>query len=420
MKKSLFYFALLLFSFTVSHAQEWAAIPSPTTANLKSCTFLSATLGWIITDTAVYKTTDGGVTWVEQVVPVVPDNDVRVFNSVHFISDTVGIIGCGNTLSPEFNPASLSTILWTNNGGTTWEYKDLGAADESVNDAKLVNASIAYAIGKAGKCKKTVDGGLTWIPCNFQVSPQSNSYKMAVVTPDVVYFGGLDYGFFSFGTFGSTLDGGLNWDILNVTSFSMRAISFSSIQTGFLGGGFGTILGTTDGGASWVTETVDAPDSNIFDISFANATLGWAVADTGKILHTMDAGVTWNTEFTASNPLRSVCFSSGSNVGYAVGDSGTLLKYSSSLGIEQQPSAVGFTIYPNPSQDTVNINLVNAVSGVKSVSVYNLLGQLIKTNTFSSDTDVSISRDNLPAGIYVVTLTQGSEVLGSTKIIFKD
>ncbi|WP_291131689.1 YCF48-related protein [Flavobacterium sp. UBA7682] len=420
MKKSLFYFALLFFSFTSSNAQEWIAITSPTTADFKSCSFVTATLGWIITDTAVYKTTDGGITWVAQIVPAIPSNDVRVFSSIHFISDTVGIIGCANTLSPGFNPASLSNVLWTNNGGATWEYKDLGAAGDSVNDAKLVDTLIAYAIGRAGMCKKTVDGGLTWTPCDFSVSPQSNSFKLAAISPDTVYFGGLDFGFFTNGSFGSTLDGGVNWDVVTVSNYTMRAIAFTSSQIGFLGGGFGTILGTNDGGASWTTETTDVSDGSILDISFATATLGWAVTDSGRILHTADAGATWNTEFTTSSSLRSVSFSADSSIGYAVGDSGTLLKYGTSLGIEQQPLAVGFTVYPNPSQGAMNINLANTGSGEKSVSVYTMLGQLIKTNTFPSDTEISISRDKLPAGIYLITLTQGSKFLGSTKIIFKD
>lgn len=420
MKKKLFYFALVFQTFMASYAQGWTVLSSPTSDAIKSCWFVTDNVGWIITDTTVFKTTDGGISWGELAVPSVPSTTLRVFNSVHFISANVGVIGCGNTPLPGYDPATASTILWTNDGGLTWEYKDLGSSESFVNDVKLVDNLTAYAIGKMGRCKKTVDGGMTWTLCNFDVSPQFNSFKLAAITTDTVYFAGLDVGFFTNGAFGSTVDGGSNWNVFTVSNFAMRAISFQTAQIGFLGGGSGVILGTNDGGDSWVTETTDTADGTILDLSFANPNLGWAVTDSGRILHTVDSGATWNTEYTAPVSLRSVCFSAGSSVGFAVGDSGTLLKYDASLGVDHQATANNFAVYPNPSSGAVTINLVNAGSGAKSVSLYTLFGQLIKQHTLFSDSALTIDRDNVAAGVYLATVSQGNDLLGTTKIVFKD
>ncbi len=62
-----------------------------------------------------------------------------------------------------------------------------------------------------------------------------------------------------------------------------------------------------------------------------------------------------------------------------------------------------FSIYPNPvSRGQLNIN----VQGVDAdtYTIYNLLGQTVRSGTFNSTLDVS----NLDAGVYMIEVTVGT------------
>lgn len=66
----------------------------------------------------------------------------------------------------------------------------------------------------------------------------------------------------------------------------------------------------------------------------------------------------------------------------------------------------GFSMYPNPVEDTLNINAVNSID---AISVYNLLGQEVLVST-PSTTQVQLDTANLPTGAYIVKVQAGEQV----------
>lgn len=89
-------------------------------------------------------------------------------------------------------------------------------------------------------------------------------------------------------------------------------------------GGFGTIIRTTDGGATW-RHQVSHTTQPLYDVDFADPQNGWAVGRTGLILHTDDGGETWETQkSTTDKHLFGVDFVD-SNIGVAVGDWGAIV-----------------------------------------------------------------------------------------------
>ena len=85
--------------------------------------------------------------------------------------------------------------------------------------------------------------------------------------------------------------------------------------------------------------------------------------------------------------------------------------YNASLSIEDN-KIDGFSIYPNPVNDILRFNALDAI---ESVSIYNLLGQeVLRTQPNVSNTEVDMT--SLPSGIYVVKVKVG-EQFGSYKII---
>jgi hypothetical protein len=60
-----------------------------------------------------------------------------------------------------------------------------------------------------------------------------------------------------------------------------------------------------------------------------------------------------------------------------------------------------FTLYPNPAKDVLNIKVKNEID-VKSISIYNTLGQIIMTTIHAENGEINVS--NLQTGSYFITL----------------
>lgn len=416
MKKQLLLIALF-FSSLISNAQSWTAIGSPSTATINSCSFVNETTGWIVTDTAIFKTTDGGASWSNQFYPVTPPNTERNFKSVHFINANVGIIACDNFLSAGYDPQLVSSILWTDNGGADWVYKNLGATDFNDYDAKLVTPLIAYTIGKAGSFKKTTDGGTTWTNYNFPANSVSAGLKLATVSQSTVYFGGIQNGFIHYGIFGQTVNSGTNWIVSNASPSAITAIYFLDANEGWLGGNSGFINHTTDNGVTWNT-AVTGIDSKITDIVFTDSLHGWATTDQGEIIKTTDGGATWTIDYQGNSSVNSICMTIPNSVGYAVGDDGLLLKHNGTLAVEENTNTAGFRIYPNPAHDILHMEF-NNMAVQNTVLVYNVFGQIVQKIVTMNEKNLSFTTGELAKGVYYLQLSQDGKTFKASKLIIE-
>lgn len=106
-------------------------------------------------------------------------------------------------------------------------------------------------------------------------------------------------GFWAVGTRGTVLrstDGGATWTPINAgTTADLYGVRFVSDQIGVIAGTGGTIRRTIDGGATWTTPAGSGgPDLGF--IWFANATVGYLGGNGGTIRKTTDAGATWTPQ----------------------------------------------------------------------------------------------------------------------------
>src|SRR5258705_372461 len=93
-------------------------------------------------------------------------------------------------------------------------------------------------------------------------------------------------------------DAGKTWSQPDTpTAETLYAISFADAQNGWAVGASGTIVRSTDGGATWAKQPVQLPDDmggtrpldvNLFGVAATGATEAWAVGDLGAVLHTKD------------------------------------------------------------------------------------------------------------------------------------
>ena len=127
------------------------------------------------------------------------------------------------------------------------------------------------------------------------------------------------------GTIVHTTDAGASWAAqVSSTSFSLRAVWFTSDKDGYAAGFGGTVMRTTNAGQSWSRITTLAASENFNDICFADSSRGWAVGANGIIASTDDGGATWTKAYPTSNELQGVSFSDTAN-GWAVGQGGVIV-----------------------------------------------------------------------------------------------
>src|SRR5512140_877139 len=72
------------------------------------------------------------------------------------------------------------------------------------------------------------------------------------------------------------------------TGNDLLAVCFTDANTGTIVGDRGTILRTTDGGASWVSKSNGTSWDDFSGVSFIDANIGTAVSISGTILRTTD------------------------------------------------------------------------------------------------------------------------------------
>jgi photosystem II stability/assembly factor-like uncharacterized protein len=251
----------------------------------------------------ILKTTDAGVTWTPQ-----PSGTTRNLFAVSFDgTSTHGcIVGAGGR------------ILFTTDG-TTWTRASVVPTSNDLNgvdttpiptDSGLVDQD--YAVGERGTILTSSDCN-TW---TLQVSGTSRNLN-AVSTCRCG--SGDAWAVGDKGTILVTTDGGATWTPqVSGTTATLEGVSFSDSYDGWAVGKGGIILATTDGGTTW-TQQVSGTTSSLDSVAFvADAQHGYAVGAEGLILFTADGGTTWVKQISnTSRDLESVSTIFGFNSGDA-------------------------------------------------------------------------------------------------------
>jgi len=101
-------------------------------------------------------------------------------------------------------------------------------------------------------------------------------------------------------------------------------ICFPTDNIGWIGGHFGRIWHTKDGGKTWTLQDTHTT-KNIADIYFVDEKTGWAVGYGGLILHTSDGGKTWQHQKSPLNYFWKTVYFKDKLHGWIAGELGTVL-----------------------------------------------------------------------------------------------
>jgi photosystem II stability/assembly factor-like uncharacterized protein len=248
-----------------------------------------------------WRTDDGGITWTAQ--SPAPGRTPQYRGTSCSIPTACVVVGEQEKEKPD-----VAGIYATTDGGSNWSRQ----ASHSTNLLRAVSCSSAttcLAVGMRGSILRTSDGGANW----SNQSPGSDSDLSRIVC--------------SSGDEGQCLTEGLN---------SLNGVSFPDPNTGFGVGSYRTVMATTDAGAHWSTlasgvmqytspGNPPVPPPALNAISCQDSTSCVAVGDAGSVVTSTDGGASWSDQPSGTNS-ELLGVSCPSATCYAVGSRGTILK----------------------------------------------------------------------------------------------
>ena len=409
-------FFLLNIGFSQFQKPPWRVIANPVDNLLKSVQFINQDTGWAAGEGGtIIKTTDGGINWEVQ------NSNVESFIvDIFFLNENLGWALTIRQLVP-FG----TTILHTTNGGDDWIAEDFPQQSVIMNTIFFFDSLNGLIGGK--NISKTTDGGQTWEVTNIDSSFVSGLpvYNFSFFSRDFGYACG---GFIDLaGVIWKTTNGGSNWTAEGVSPDqvfcmsvidSTHALCLSGDPEGFFGTG---LITTTDAGISWSYE--ELPFFGLsFSIGFRTNLDAWS-ASGFQFIHSKNGGETWTVEPTPNQSVIYALDFVNNQTGYAVGDSGTVLKFvPPPVNVDVVSAEVtNFVLdqnYPNPFNPITKIKYsvpsVVSIGGrnlLVALKVYDVLGKEITTlvDEYKNPGDYEIDFDgsNLPGGIYFYQLKTG-------------
>lgn len=134
---------------TTNGGGSWVQQPTGFVFDVSGIHFINATTGWAVSPSGwIIKTTNGGATWVVQ-----RQGDLKWLGAVDFVDALNGWVVGGQAGD------SGGIVLKTSNGGATWASQASGATDPYLCSVDAVDSSTAWLGGYGGTLAGTTTGG---------------------------------------------------------------------------------------------------------------------------------------------------------------------------------------------------------------------------------------------------------------------
>lgn len=447
--KKIYFMALALAGLSFSNAQFWEAQATNWNASwgVDEMSIADENTAWIFAydgtgggtyphDLAV--TTDGGSTWTAINASSLPSNAL--------ISDIAAIDG--NTafiVTAPFSAGAGANGIWkTTDGGTTWvSQPSFGSSgDTFANQIYFWDADNGFACGDPVNGKfdmyKTSDGGANWTAVAGAPAPlggQGSEFSyvgVKDVVGDNIWLGT------DIGRLLRSNDRGVTWEAFFspaldfggvTTPNSFGAFAFADANNGLLiavdNSTDAVLYHTTDGGENW--EEVIASGTWYFgDVAYVPGTEDTYVS-TGVnssldaymgSSYSEDGGNTW-VEIDTGVQRGTVSFYNGTT-GWAgqfsdgPGGAAGILKFDgdlSDLAVADVDAQAKLQVYPNPSSDVINFTSKKEIT---KVTLRDMTGKIVSR---TNGTQVNVSA--LPAGVYVGQVLYKNNGVENIKVVVK-
>ena len=373
------YYILLLLSTIASAQLTWSPLPN-IASNLNGqrfddVFFLNENLGWAANGyyASVYKTTDGGATWTQQLSNAILGSN-HYFRNIEFLNENIGFLG---TLNGKF----YKTI----DGGTTWNLVSIAPNPPAICGLDCVGTSTIYGCGayfSPAYIIKSTDSGATFQ--RIDMSAYANALVEVLFTDENTGFASGNNA--SGAVILKTTDGGTTWSTiyngpiageyvwkLQILASNPNVI-FGAIEA--VAPNNGKLLKSIDGGVTWITK--NAPEPEIQAVGFVDENHGWMGGHDTGFYETTDGGDTWTNTTVGSNLNR--IFFVTNDVAYACGT--TIYKMTNNLAVNQFQELARVPLVvrvaPNPIKDKLNLEIDFRGNDHLMLGLYSETGQFIK------------------------------------------
>lgn len=92
--------------------------------------------------------------------------------------------------------------------------------------------------------------------------------------------------------------------------------------------------------------------------------------------------------------------------------------YTTAIGINDLPALPSLIdVYPNPADENLNVNTSRLAGNDYRIELYNSMGQLVSAHAADVDGTTTINTSELPAGVYMLNVTNGENVWTKTCVV---
>lgn len=397
-------FALLL---TPAFGQ-WTDQSSGISNDLEAVHFINQNEGWAVgRQGKIVHTTNAGATWSLQNSGTTED-----LNKVHMVNASFGVAVGDHGVAVKYN-------------GSTWSALSTGTTRD-LYGVFFLDATNGWISGDWAVIRKTTNGGSSFSA--ESTSALSNTFS------DLHLFDASNG--WAVGSTGAVWKyNGSSWNAVNTpytgtgTGPKLYSVSFSSPTNGFATGESSTVLHYD--GSSWSEHSTSLPDNSfhVYGVDVLSDNLAYAATTPGfggqgYILKYN--GTSWSTDYQYTG-MNSELFTGISfptaNKGYAVGASGMIKTKGSGSQTtsvdELDANAAGLHAYPNPFKDQVTIGYDLKTGGDVTVSLFDLSGKMLYSETMFSEAgnhQYEMDGAALPEGVYLVKLQTASDVATVTLV----
>ncbi|WP_373080906.1 WD40/YVTN/BNR-like repeat-containing protein [Zhongshania sp.] len=211
-----------------------------------------------------------------------------------------------------------------------------GIAHDALFDVDM-RGKEGFAVGTAGLIYRTEDGGETWML-------ESNDNRLALLSVSFSKFGAVAVG--QYGLILVRSASGEWQKVESGTEERLFAVDINNSGYAIVGGSFGTILRSMDGGRSWDPvspswqDIFDDPDNrlgglfdpSVYGVKVSETGRAWIVGELSLIMNSDDKGMTWTIKNAGGSsedgvsPTLSAIDIRKDGVAFAVGQEGAMLK----------------------------------------------------------------------------------------------
>ncbi len=369
--------------------------------------FISKQSGWAINKDSLFHTTDGGITWNSQALPVRNDSVKISMHSINMIDENLGVI----TL--DVNDSSYPKILITFNGGIKWEgiyYGEIGCYDAVIDKAGQIMTTSTTAI------LRSEDFGNTWQeairPLRYWLNEDLKLYENGLVAT-------VDFLFPTTSNLKSSIstsnDYGKTWSAYEFAiKYRIHCVEFINAKDGFAGG-TNVLLKTSDGGKTWSEYLTFSDYRTIKEIKFQDKLNGIAISEK-YILRTTDSGKNWKVEYcqNKSTILDVNLLNDGAYVSTLKG----LHEYKPNPDFDCTTSVFELKsnevmVYPNPTNGVLFFKIPASEKHI--VSVYNSIGNKISEKIVQDNSYIDLN--DYEAGCYFIKIRDEKNNVIAKKVI---